>query len=197
MATWGGAGVLNITTTASTSANLVWNTWAGSSTTITTGATLSYPAQPTYVDPAVLAEREAQQARAAEQMAARAAEEEAAEERAHGLLHSLLTPEQRAAAEDRNEIPVQGSEGGLFVIELGRGIHGNIREVDDHGCCLARGCVAPGMRDEHNRRLPTSDALVGQLLAARFDEPLLRRSANWSDRRPCRVTPENMAAVAA
>ena len=80
---------------------------------------------------------------------------------------------------------MRGSDGGLFVIEL-RGVHGNIREVDEHGCVLGRVCVAPGMYDhEYGVALPTPDGWVGQYLAIKADEQSLRRTGNWSGRRAC------------
>jgi hypothetical protein len=112
---------------------------------------------------------------------------EGAQERALELLHSLLTEEQLVHLVRDEEIPVTGSDGGMYVIEAANGrIHGNIRQVDEHGCVLGRLCVQPVMYDQEERAsLPSADGHVGQLLAIRFNEAALRERANWSGRRAC------------
>lgn len=113
-----------------------------------------------------------------------------ANERALELFLMLLTAEQRVQWHEEEAVTVRGSEGGLYEIRSG-GVHGNITQIDEHGCRLATLCVAPRMYDyeEGDRSgrysLPTPDGWVGQLLAIRHNELELVRHANFSYRRAC------------
>ncbi len=101
------------------------------------------------------------------------------------LLLMILTDEQRAQYDLNARIPVRGSQGGLYEIDtLYGGVHGNVVQVDEHGCILGRVCVAPRMNvDGH--ALPMADGWVGQLLAIKTDETNFRQRGNWSSVRPC------------
>jgi hypothetical protein len=121
----------------------------------------------------LLAERQQRELRAAQ-----------AQERAEELFSSLLTAEQQDRWATHRLITVRGSEGGLYELHDG-GVHGNIAQVDEHGCRLATLCVATGMYDDHHNPLPTADGWVGQLLAIRYNERELREKANFSYRRGC------------
>jgi hypothetical protein len=123
--------------------------------------------------------RQEQVERAAEQYAQ-------AHETALELFLSLLTEEQRADWAQDESCTVRGSEGGLYEIRSG-GVHGNISQIDEHGCRLATLCVAPRMYEDDRYRtvLPTPDGWVGQLLAIRHNEGELKRVANYSYRREC------------
>jgi len=110
---------------------------------------------------------------------------ERAQERGSELFWSLLTPQQRVDWEREGQVLVRGSEGGLYVLS-NYGVHGNIRQTDEHGCRLATLCVAPQMRGDDGRALPMADGHVGQLLAIRHNEGELRRYANFSSQQLCR-----------
>jgi len=122
-----------------------------------------------------LAEAQARQERA-----------DAAHDRALDLLRMLFTPEQLEQYEREFAVTVRGSDGGLYELRCDGGVHGNISEVDEHGCRLANLCVSSAMYDEEHGALPTPDGWVGQLLAIRHNEGSLRRNANFSMRRECR-----------
>jgi hypothetical protein len=108
-----------------------------------------------------------------------------AHEVAQELFLSLLTAEQRAQWARTEACTVRGSEGGLYELR-GGGVHGNISQIDEHGCRLATLCVAPRMYEEEDyAALPTPDGWVGQLLAIRHNEGELRNRANYSYRRGC------------
>jgi hypothetical protein len=110
---------------------------------------------------------------------------EGAHQRGLALLEMLMTPEERVFWETRQELMVRGSDGGMYVIEQ-RGVHGNVRQVDEHGCLLGRVCVAPNMYDREERlALPLSDGWVGQYLAIKHDEATFRERGNWSSLREC------------
>jgi len=134
--------------------------------------------------------REERARRALEQEQRYAAAQEArimAEARGGELLQMLLTPEQKQSLRDRHIIPVRGSQGGMYEIDtLQNGVHGNIVQVDQHGCRLGRICVAPGMREADGRVLPLADGWVGQLLAIMADEEHFRNTGNWSSPQVCR-----------
>jgi hypothetical protein len=101
------------------------------------------------------------------------------------LLLMLLTDEQRAQYDLNARIPVMGSDGGLYEIDtLYGGVHGNVVQVDEHGCVLGRICVAPRMRVAGGP-LPMADGWVGQLLAIKTDEQTFRDRGNWSAVRRC------------
>jgi hypothetical protein len=119
-----------------------------------------------------------------------------AQDRAMGLLLALLTPEEREYHATHDEFLVIGHSGRRYLIGK-HGVHGNIAEVDEHGCRLGRVCVAPGMYDRQaNLYLPLADGWVGQYLAIKHNEEELRRVGNWSGLHPCR-RPEPYTAVAA
>jgi hypothetical protein len=111
---------------------------------------------------------------------------EGAQERGMELLLSILTAEERAWHDQHGEFMVRTESGRIYVIEK-RGVHGNIRETDEHGCLLGRICVAPGMMDhEAGLSLPLADGWLGQYLAIKHNEEALRTIGNWSSRGPCR-----------
>ena len=120
-----------------------------------------------------------------------AARLEGAQSRALELLEGLLTAEERAYRAEHGEILVRGSAGGLYVIEQ-HGVHGNVRNIDEHGCTLRRGCAAPEMYDrvEGEREtlaLPEADGWIGQYLALKTQEQVYVRTANWSSHGVCRL----------
>lgn len=123
-------------------------------------------------------EEASRRALAAQQVAAQA------KERATELLLSILTDEEARHWQEHGEIQVRSQHGNLYVIER-RGVHGNIRLTDEHGCMLGRICVAPRMHDEEGRTLPTEDGWLGQYLMLKHDEDLIIGRGNWSHRRPC------------
>jgi hypothetical protein len=108
-----------------------------------------------------------------------------AEARALELLRFILSPEQEYEMETAQRITVQAPSGRRYRVETHRQtVHGNVVEIDEHGCPLQRGCVAPDMYDAGGA-LPTADGWVGQILALQHNEEELRAKANWSDRRHC------------
>lgn len=132
-------------------------------------------------------EQEARRRLEAEQRRQRAEEDRVlAQIKGLELLHMLLTDEQAEQYALNGSVPVRGSEGGMYEIDtLYGGVHGNVIQVDEHGCKLGRVCVAPRMNvDGH--ALPMADGWVGQLLAIKTDEVLFRQRGNWSSVRPCR-----------
>jgi len=101
------------------------------------------------------------------------------------LLDMILTPEQRIQRRADGRIQVTGSDGGRWVVNTGRrSVHGNVYEVDAHGCHLGTICIAPIMRVAEGA-LPLSDGWVGQILAIQSDEAEFRAKGNWSGRREC------------
>lgn len=106
-----------------------------------------------------------------------------ANDRAMTLLLSMLDDDEAAYHLQHGEFRVRGSAGSLFIIEK-RGVHGNIRKVDAHGCVLERWCVAPSMRSEGGT-CPTPDGWLGQLLSLKYDEPGIEAKANKSYVRTC------------
>jgi hypothetical protein len=113
-----------------------------------------------------------------------------AQQRALALLDSLLSPAQREHNAQHAQIPVTGSAGGLYLIETGTFVHGNVVETDAHGCRLRRLCAAPAMY-QGNKALPDADGWVGQLLALQADEPGYLAVANPSHLQQCtRLPPE-------
>jgi hypothetical protein len=206
---WNGRTYTSITA-GTTLPDYVWNTWQGAGTT----STGDYAADGIWrrwdahtqayreVAEQDLAEieRQVQRQRERDDAAQRRREDEAAqrlamrervresEERAMALFRSLLTAEQLVDLDDPNTgcVIVRGSEGGLYQLEVDDRIHGNIVEIDDHGCVLGRLCVAPNMYDRSSGvAMPIADGYIGQLLAIRHNEDLLRVVGNWSARRSC------------
>lgn len=111
---------------------------------------------------------------------------EGAQERAMELLMMVLTTEERVWHDQHDEIMVRADSGRTYVIEK-RGVHGNIREVDEHGCLLGRVCVAPLMYEAGTMHsLPLADGWLGQYLAIKHNEEYLRATGNWSYRAVCR-----------
>lgn len=109
-----------------------------------------------------------------------------AQDRAMELLMMILTNEERVWHDLHDEIMVSAPSGRMYVIEK-RSVHGNIKEVDAHGCVLGRVCVQPGMFDADTRlSLPLADGWVGQYLAIKHDEEHLRATGNWSGRAACK-----------
>jgi hypothetical protein len=101
------------------------------------------------------------------------------------LLEMLLTDEQAEQYALNGSVPVRGSDGGMYEIDtLYGGVHGNVVQVDEHGCKLGRVCVAPRM-NVGGHALPMADGWVGQLLAIKTDEALFRARGNWSSVRAC------------
>lgn len=163
----------------STFRDIIWNEWQNE------------PATPDYyrTPEEIQAEADAAQARreeASRQALAREAVRAQAEDRAMELLMTLLTEEETRYYIEHNEIQVRSQHGNLYVIEK-RGVHGNIRQVDEHGCMLGRICVAPIMYDEERRALPLADGWIGQYLMLKHDEDRIIGRGNWSSRRVCQV----------
>lgn len=111
-----------------------------------------------------------------------------AHERGMELLEMILTDEEKLlrAAKGGAALVVRGNLGGLYEIDIsdGRGVHGNVTEVDEHGCRLGNICVAPKMYLDDGR-LPLADGYVGQYLSIKHDEETFRNTGNWSFRRVC------------
>lgn len=134
-------------------------------------------------------ERRDQHQRWVEEASARRLAEQAriagSHERGLQVLDMILTAEERMYRLEHQELMVRGSDGGMFVIEE-RGVHGNVRETDEHGCLLGRICVAPRMFDhEAGLALPLADGWVGQYLAIKHQEAVFRTTGNWSGVRDC------------
>lgn len=114
----------------------------------------------------------------------------AAHDRGMELLEMILTPEEKLMSERAggNVLIVRGNLGGLYEIDIsdGRGVHGNIVEIDEHECRLGNICVAPMMRVDTGM-LPLADGYVGQYLAIKHDEKTFRYTGNWSYRRECKM----------
>lgn len=108
-----------------------------------------------------------------------------AQDRALELLNLLVSPDERPLDD---LIQVRGSDGGLYRIEMHTGsVHGNVVQVDEHGCMLARVCVAPQMYDyDAGLHMPLADGWIGQYLAIKHNEAEFRARGNWSFRRECR-----------
>lgn len=122
---------------------------------------------------------------------AQAQKREGAQKRALELLKMILTPEEKLIWENTGNIAVRGSDGGLYEIDTGYGgVHGNVYEVDGHGCRLASLCAAPDMMDvdpELGRMsLPLADGWVGQYLTLKHNEREFTARANYGQRRECR-----------
>jgi hypothetical protein len=187
--------------TASTGRDIIWNDW----TTSTTSTTLTIqndmwskwqsladfqwntPAPETAEQLQARLDRD--QARREENSRRQLAEQtrmEGAQERGMELLLMVLTNEERVWHDLHDEIMVRAESGRIYVIEK-RGVHGNIKQVDEHGCLLGRVCVAPGMYDYDARLyLPLADGWLGQYLAIKHDEEALRATGNWSSRGACK-----------
>lgn len=205
---WVRATVFPWTTTGSTTTGYYpWPWPASNSTTITWASQNTYNVWPTDVRGAVWdgwvtihekVMRTAEQEQALADQRQRQREErsrlllaaqvrmEGAQERALELLEMILTAEEKVWRDQHpDEILVRGSDGGMFLISQ-YGVHGNISEVDEHGCVLGRICVAPAMYDRQaDAPLPLADGWVGQYLAIKHSEAEVRARGNWSSRRDC------------
>lgn len=105
--------------------------------------------------------------------------------RALDLLKLILTPDQQQEMQSTRCVTVFGQSGKRYRVEMHREtVHGNIVELDGHGCPLRRGCIAPDMYVDSGA-LPTPDGWVGQVLAIQHNEGELVARANWSDTRRC------------
>lgn len=121
---------------------------------------------------------------------ARAEKMAGAQERALGLLRMILSPEELVLWEQTGMIHVRGSEGGLYEIDTTRtSVHGNIYEVDEHGCRLVSLCGAPQMYHQDPELgsigLPLADGWIGQYLTLKNNEGEMKRKANPGRRFAC------------
>ena len=183
--------------TTSTTEAIVWNQWrdVGHTTNVTFW---QEPVWDAWIEDDATREEmqrqrdELQQRREQQSREALAREQErqelylVAHARALELLNEVVAEEDRVPGLDQL-IQLRGSDGNLYRIETHREtVHGNIVEVDEHGCMLGRACVAPGMYDrEGGGALPTADGWVGQYLGLKFDAVEFLLQANWSGRRGC------------
>lgn len=116
---------------------------------------------------------------------------EKAPERAEELLEMILTPAERLHRENTGKVIVKGGDTGqLYIVDTTYyGVHGNVRETDEHGCHLSTLCVAPDMRhqteDGDHYGMPLADGFVGQILSIKHNETEFRAKANFSARRSC------------
>jgi len=117
---------------------------------------------------------------------------QAAHNRGLEVLEWILTPEEREQWAKDSQVVVKGSEGNLYRVNTS-GVHGNLTEVDEHGCELAHICVAPQMyvgrndhEDDYGRVMPSSDGWVGQILMIKNSEREIQARGNYSRRNPCR-----------
>jgi hypothetical protein len=185
------------TITATNSTNVVWDQWrnVGYSTQVLTWQDEVWNAweQDDDARAEMQRQRDELQARREQQSREALAREQERQElylvahaRALELLHEVVAEEDRVPGLDQL-IQLRGSDGNLYRIETHREtVHGNIVEVDEHGCMLGRACVAPGMYDrEGGGALPTADGWVGQYLGLKFDAAEFLLQANWSGRRGC------------
>ena len=176
-------GWINTTTgTQTITGDVAWNHWNSLTPQV-------YRQAVTRLSPEDLAQRERE--RASRDALRRAQETERLERRlmAHSraleLLDMILTPDQREERIRDQRITVVAPSGRRYEVETHREtVHGNIVEVDAHGCRLRRGCVAPGMYGDDGA-LPTPDGWVGQVLALQHNEEELLAKTNWSHVQRC------------
>lgn len=183
-----------------TGTNVVWNNWIANGTNSSTVRLWEYQQpvwdnwvqeHPFWAEVPLVVDDELQAAREQANRERLAREQQRMADRivAHSvaldLLDSLLTPDERVTRDTQHFIEVLGTDGRLYRLETHREtVHGNIVRVDEHGCLLARACVAPGMYGEHGA-LPTADGWVGQYLGLKFDTVEFLSHANWSQHREC------------
>jgi hypothetical protein len=131
-------------------------------------------------------QRQRQREEASRHRLAEQARLEGAQDRALELLELILTPEEREWRDRHDgDILVRGSDGGMYEISQ-TSVHGNVRQIDEHGCVLGRVCVAPQMFDfEARLHIPLADGWIGQYLAIKHNEAEFRARGNWSFRREC------------
>lgn len=164
-----------VTTTAVTQTSQIWYQWAGIVASGSSGMTnvidgalqqgvqgggfLGYQLTPE--------EREAEFQRVEESRVLATA----AKKKAETLLHSLLSPAQRAELEfGYFTVQSRSSHRRYRVLVLGNR-HGNVKELDADGEVVASLCCAPGGMPDH-------DAFAAQKLYLEHDEETFRRRAN-------------------
>jgi hypothetical protein len=104
-------------------------------------------------------------------------ERRAAVTRARGLLHSMLSAEQRAEFDIHHRFHVNGSRGRRYCIQA-NGQSGNVELLDAQGKLQARLCAHP------RGYLPDPDAWLAQMLEIATDEDhfLLTANVHWGKR---------------
>jgi hypothetical protein len=185
-------GTITYNTAFTTTQDYVWTNWNAQSDTVYTRTYHQMDTGRTAEEIQHLADRrqalnEAESRRRLryEQEREQAAARAQAHDRGMELLKMVMSHEELALFEIAGKIHVRGSEGGLYEIDTQYGgVHGNVVQVDEHGCQLGRICVAPQMRLDSGV-LPLSDGYVGQYLAIKHQEALFRATGNWSQRRTC------------
>ena len=183
-------------TTTTTNYTAIWDGWVTSSSTTITGTWSNQTQQYVWnaweqVEQTQL-QRDELQARREQANRERLARQQqqmedriVAEARAIELFHELLTNEEFDDLTVNQRISVTGTDGRLYQLETHRDtVHGNIVQVDEHGCRLRRACVAPGMYGDRGA-LPTEDGWIGQLLGLKYDTEQFLSHANWSNHRRC------------
>ena len=114
----------------------------------------------------------------AEQTEQQKAAAKKAKQRAERLLDESLSEAQREELAKERYFTVEG--GGSkrrYRIKAGKGVHGNVWEVDEQGREVASLCAAP------RGSLPEADALIAQKLWLEHNEEEFRKVANISQRR--------------
>lgn len=169
---------------------IIWNNWISNSSTITTstsaqtwgiwinhlfdvkGEILLHAANNTFVAPPTPEEVAAAEAR----VAARNEVARLARTRARSLLHTILTPEQKAELETHKRFHVIGSKGRRYCIRA-EGQAGNVDLLagphDAKGKAVAaKLCIHP------RGSVPHEDAWLAQMFAIQDDEDTFLRTAN-------------------
>ena len=201
-ARWPETWTISTSSTTTLAMDTTWNTWVSAGTAGTTYTTIPYDrvwqewqhmemlprriVQPSQAD-LEQQRREAESRRALRdaQLLEQAERRVVAEARSLDLLQMILSPEQNRERAESQRITVHAPSGRRYRIELhNHTVHGNVVEIDEHGCPLRRGCVQPSMYDSGGP-MPTADGWVGQVLAIQHNEELLRATANWSQQRNC------------
>lgn len=167
----------NLTTATTTTFSTTWDRWSQWHEPIMRTA----EEEQRLADARQQRQEEASRRRLAEQVRM-----EGAQDRALQLLELILTPEEREWRDRHDgDIMVRGSDGGMYEISQ-TSVHGNVRQVDEHGCVLGRVCVAPSMYDrDAGMHLPLADGWIGQYLAIKHSEAEFRERGNWSGVRGC------------
>ena len=96
-----------------------------------------------------------------------------ARERAAKLLQENLDPRQLEQLTSKGyfDLDVISSNGERRKYRINRGIHGNVKRIDDSGKVLESLCVQPD-------NVPVEDAMLAQKLWLESNEEMLRRVAN-------------------